>query len=161
MTPMAFYHGTTSSHLDAILKDGLVPQCSHDNRARTCTYLTDDRSLAVMYAELASTRRGGSAVVCEIDEALLDLSCFEPDDYEIQNLIDDFHDPDRVGNIGTLSGLEVDERMSACQNWYEVSADLSLEISQQIAYVDVIPVGAIVNIKELWTDDDRALNPKM
>jgi hypothetical protein len=65
---MIFYHGTTTARLGDILVDGLVPQTAHDNIDRTCIYLTNNLSIAELYADLAAIRRGGNGVVVEMDD---------------------------------------------------------------------------------------------
>jgi hypothetical protein len=146
---MKFYHGTTTSVLASILENGLTPRPSFDNGARTATYLSNDEYTADMYAVLACDRRGGKAVVIEIDSSLLVASAFEPDDYDLQNLIDDYHDPERTDNIGPNTGHEMDERLAHYRTWKDVPASLSLELSQQIAYTLPIEVQAFLNLEEL------------
>ena len=135
---MPLYHGTNSIHLADIMREGLVPKASRDNEARVALYLTDDFGMAEMYAELAVLRRGGTAVIVEVDPQMLRCEYFEPDDYEVQNYIDDLNDPDRTDEQGAISGMPVDERLRGFAHWQEVPAELSLAVTRQVVYSDRI-----------------------
>lgn len=149
---MRFFHGTSTTRLTDIVEDGLVPQAAHDNPERYCIYLTNDRTLAEMYADLASIRRGGRPVIVEIDDTALPTAAFEPDDYELQNHIDDLHDPDRKGPMGFLTGEEVDERLRPYRSWKDVSASLCLLATKQVAFTAPIPPASISNLRYLVDD---------
>ena len=138
------FHGTSTVCLDAIASEGITPRPVHDNPERICVYLAATEDLAAMYAGLACQRRGGEPVVLEIDPDQLEDGCLEPDDFELQHYIDDLHDPDRGGDIGMLSGMEVDERLLPFRSWHEVPPDVSLAVTGQVAYVATIPVEALV-----------------
>jgi hypothetical protein len=146
---MIFYHGTSTTRLADILETGLVPQATHDNPGRCCLYLTTDPSIAELYADLASTRRGGKPVVVEIDDRHLPAISFEPDDYELQNHIYDLHDKDRSDSIGILTGDEVDERLRPYRRWQDVPVGLCLAVTNQVAFSAPIPVSAIRNAEQL------------
>ncbi|MCS4090184.1 hypothetical protein [Rhizobium sp. BK176] len=146
---MIFYHGTTTARLADILEEGLVPQVAHDNLDRTCVYLTDSLSIAELYADLAAIRRGGKAVIVEIDDRCLPSQFFAPDDYELQNGIDDLHDPERTGDVGFLTGEDVDERLRPFRRWQDVPAALCLAVTNQIAFTDTIPPTAFNNVDQL------------
>ncbi len=145
---MPLFHGTCTARLDQIGEQGLVPQASHDNGDRVCVYLAADRSIAEIYADLACLRRGGAPIILEVDEELLGAAHFQPDDYDLQNCIDDLHDPEREGDIGMLSGIEVDERLRPYRRWQDVPARLSLEVTGQAAYVAPIPPSVIQGLTD-------------
>lgn len=146
---MTLFHGTSTARLGQITEHGLVPQPSHDNADRVCVYLAADVATAEIYADLACLRRGGTPIILEVDEELVDAACFEPDDYDLQNCIDDLHDPEREDDIGMLSGIEVDERLRPYSRWQDVPARLSLAVTGQAAYVGRIPPTAIMGLPEL------------
>lgn len=157
---MRFFHGTSTTRLTAILEEGLLPQASHDNpeRAciylagdpeRTCIYLAGDPATAELYADLACMRRGGTPVVVEIDDLTMPSSAFSPDDYELQNHIDDLHDEDRESEIGLLSGEPVDERLRPYRRWQEVTAELCFAVTKQVAFTAPIPRHSIRNLDAL------------
>lgn len=146
---MIFFHGTSTTRLADILDGGLLPQPAHDNPDRCCLYLTTDRNIADLYADLASTRRGGVPVIIEIDDGLLPTASFESDDYELQNHIDDLHDGDRDGSIGMLTGEEVDERLRPYRRWEDVPASLCLAVTRQVAFATPIPLVSICNLDHL------------
>lgn len=148
---MIFYHGTTTARLPDILDAGLVPQAAHDNPDRTCIYLTNSLSIAELYADLASIRRGGTPVIIEIDDQFLSRQLFESDDYDLQKSIDDLHDPERTDQIGFVTGEEVDERLLPFRRWQDVPAALCLAVTKQIAFTDTIPPTAFNNIDQLST----------
>ena len=150
---MIFFHGTSTTRLADILEAGLLPQPAHDNPDRSCLYLTTDRNIAFLYADLAAIRRGGVPVIVEIDDGLLPTASFESDDYELQNHIDDLHDGDRDGSIGMLTGEEVDERLRPYRRWQDVPASLCLAVTRQLAFTAPIPLGSISNLRELATID--------
>jgi hypothetical protein len=145
---MPLFHGTSTARLAQIAEHGLIPQPSHDNGDRICIYLAADRSIAEIYADLACQRRGGEPVILEVDENLLETANFQPDDYDLQNCIDDLHDPDRENGIGLLSGIEVDERLRPYTSWQAVPARLSLAVTGQAAYVGQIPPSAILGLPD-------------
>jgi hypothetical protein len=140
---MPLYHGTSTSRLSEISEHGLVPQHSHDNGDRVCVYLANRLSLAELYADLAAQRRGGEPVILVVDETHLDVRHCFPDDYDLQDCIDDLHDPDRDSDIGVISGIAVDERLRPYRSWWDVPARLSLEVTGQVAYDAVIPPTAV------------------
>ncbi|MNU36394.1 hypothetical protein D3C71_250090 [compost metagenome] len=145
---MPLFHGTSTARLEQIGEQGLVPQASHDNGDRVCVYLAADRSVAEIYADLACVRRGGEPIILEVDEELLDPAYFQPDDYDLQNCIDDLHDPEREDEIGMLSGIEVDERLRPYRRWQDVPVRLSLAVTAQAAYLATVPLSAIAGMPE-------------
>ena len=153
---MRLFHGTTTARLPDILDEGLVPQPCFDNPDRIGIYLTDSRSSADLYANLAQLRRGGRQVVVELDSSVLDGMHVEPDDYELQNHIDDLHDPERTDEIGTITGLEVDERLRDYRSWQDVPADICLAVTNQILYTATIPAEALLNLEALYDEAERA-----
>lgn len=144
--PSWFYHGTTTSHLDDILRNGLVPQASHDNKHRTGTYLTDRLGSAQNYTEVACDRRGGEPLILAIPSTVLS-GPLEPDDWDLQHMIDDLHDTNRKGDIGFFSGVAVDERLRQYERWQDVPWKLSLTVCHQVVYMKPIAAQDI-----LWVD---------
>jgi hypothetical protein len=147
---MKFYHGTTTARLEAIIRDGLVPQVSADNEARTAIYLTDCEYHADEYSVLSCDRRGGRAVVLEIDPDMVDRSHLEPDDYDLVGRLKDIHgDIDDDSRGVEPSDLEIDERLRPFKRWQDVPWELSLATSNQVAYTATVPVAAITNLSTI------------
>jgi hypothetical protein len=143
---MKFYHGTTTARLEAIIKDGLVPQVSKDNETRTAIYLTDREYDADMYSVLSRDRRGGHAIVLEIDPELIDHSHLEPDDYDLVGRLLDIHGEIEDSRDIEPSDSDIDERLRPYTRWQDVPWELSLATSNQVAYTTTVPVSAITNL---------------
>jgi hypothetical protein len=123
---MKFYHGTTTARLEAIIKDGLVPQVSKDNETRTAIYLTDREYDADMYSVLSCDRRGGHAVVLEIDPELVDHSHLEPDDYDLVGRLLDIHGETEDSRDIEPSDDDIDERLRPYTRWQDVPWESSV-----------------------------------
>lgn len=127
------YHGTTDSVLPAIQREGLIPRPSHDNPNRIGIYLTNDLPTAEGAAEVAWDRRGGKPVILWLRMSDLDSRNFEPDDYDLQNMIDDLHAGDEQ-----LSGRPHDQRLLPYTRWDQVPWQLSLAVCEAVVYTKPI-----------------------
>lgn len=126
-------------------------------------YLTDNIATAETYASLACDRRGGTICIIEVEIDDLDRRFLEPDDFDLQDMIDDLHDEERDGDIGLISGTKVDPRLSPYRKWKDVPFELSLATSRQVAYTRKIPPEAILNFSEILEMQmpDKANVPKL
>jgi hypothetical protein len=156
---MKFYHGTTSARLEAIVRQGLVPQVSVDNSERTAIYLTDCEDQADEYSVLSCDRRGGRAIILEIDPAMVDHIYLQPDDYDLLGRLLDIGQVEDDCRGVEPSGLEIDERLRPYRRWQDVPWELSLATSNQVAYAATIPPAAITNLASLAAQYGISFSP--
>lgn len=83
---MKLYHGTTAAHLDAILKNGLVPRgkgagnWAHTTKSRSdCVYLTDAYAPYFCFSAVGGAPNA-QCLVMEVDSDKLDPALLLPDE---------------------------------------------------------------------------------
>lgn len=127
--PIALYHCTTVEALESILSDGLLPGQSQSSLP--AVFLSDCPHLASGYA---GQRPDAEHVLLVIEFAGLDPSLLGPDNYELQDWLDNQDD-----EHADLTGVT---------HWCEASWQQSLEWCNQVAYAGVIPASAISVVKD-------------
>jgi len=128
--PKYLYHLTSLEKFKNIKKDGgLKPEYSKQSKGEKGIYLTDDISVAENYSGFYDG--GTELVLLKISTNGMDLSKFSPDDYELQDFLND-------GGWGNN-----DERIGEYDKWYDVPWELSLDWVNQVQYHNVIPIDNI------------------
>jgi hypothetical protein len=135
---MLVYHGTTSRHLDAILREGLCPRSDggpgnwEDYPSRPdMVYLTQTYA---PYFALAAIEEGEQPVILEIDLASLDESALYPDeDFVVQALCRQLDE----------SIEELHDGVRECLEDYQHHAMDSLQGLGNICHMGPIPASAI------------------
>ncbi len=127
LLPPYLYHITTLDKFNNIKKEGgLNPKYSKQSKGEKGIYLTDDISVAQNYSNFYD--EDTELVLLKISTNNMDLSKFSPDDYELQDFLDD-------------EGWGIDdERVNEYSKWYEVPWELSLEWVNQVQYHNMIPI---------------------
>lgn len=128
--PKYLYHLTSLEKFKNIQKDGgLKPEYSKQSKGEKGIYLTDDISVAKNYSGFYDD--GTELVLLKISTNGMDLSKFSPDDYELQDFLND-------GGWGNN-----DERIGEYDKWYDVPWELSLDWVNQVQYHNMIPIDNI------------------
>lgn len=122
--PEYMYHLTSSEKYENIKKIGLIPKFSKQSKGEKGIYLTDDESVADNYANFYEN--GDELVLLKILTKGLNLNMFGPDDYELQDFLND-------GGWGNK-----DKEINKFNNWKDVPWQLSLKWVNQVQYHDVI-----------------------
>jgi len=125
--PKFVYHGTLRSSLKSILRNGLRPSKATSSQA--AVYLAGSEGTARNYAGMYGASQD-EFVVLRVDTKFLDQSKLGPDDYEMQNYLDE-----PWGTVGRdIKGID---------SWHRVSWEASLKYVDQFVYYGAIPVEAI------------------
>lgn len=123
------YHGTDGDNLQSIMEKGLDPKYSDShNEWPYAIYLTDRPDVAKQYEAHDRPSRGGW-VVLQIDASKLNQNELVPDDYDF------------IDQWASMSDEE--KGQYAGQRWIDVPWYVSMEFSNQCAYLDKIPPDAI------------------
>ena len=134
--PQYFYHITSSEKFENIKNEGgLNPEHSKQSKGEKGIYLTDDISVAENYANFYDD--GTELVLLKISTIGMDLSKFSPDDYELQDFLND-------GGWGSK-----DKRIRQYSKWYDVPWELSLLWVNQVQYHKLIPIENI-EVTDKW-----------
>lgn len=124
--PEILWHLTSvKKYLESIKQNGLNPEFAVQGRGDKGIYLTDDVYTAKNYSGFYD--KGEKLALLKINTRGLDYNLFQPDDYELQEFLDD-------GGWGKKDG-----RIKFYQKYYEVPAELSLEWVNQVKYTGIIP----------------------
>ncbi len=125
--PPYLYHLTSLEKFNNIKKEGgLNPKHSKQSKGKKGIYLTDDISVAKNYSGFYDF--GTELVLLKISTDGMVLSELSPDDYELQDFLDD-------------DGWGIkDKRIKNYEYWYEVPWELSLEWVNQVQYHHLIPI---------------------
>lgn len=130
---MILYHVTLQKNLKNILVDGLDPQKSKSSLK--AIFLSNDKFTALNYAPMHSVE---SYVLLEVSVGDLEQSELGPDNYELQDWLDNLDD-DRLSELGV-------------SNWDECSWEQSLEWCCQVAYHAPISPESIRVLKKYTID---------
>lgn len=126
----SLYHCTSEHNLKRILSEGLNPQCSRS--ASKAIYLADDVHTALNYRFMHKDTT--TPVLLKIELSDLDPSLLCPDDYELQDWLDNLSEEDRDEIWGVESASQL--------TWQK-----SLEYCNQVAYQGIIPGNCIQVVK--------------
>lgn len=130
---MILYHVTLQKNLKNILVDGLDPQKSKSSLK--AIFLSNDKFTALNYAPMHSVE---PYVLLEVSVGDLEQSELGPDNYELQDWLDNLDD-DRLSELGV-------------SNWDECSWEQSLEWCCQVAYHAPISPESIRVLKKYTID---------
>ena len=129
--PKYLYHLTSDENYKNILMEGgLNPKYSKQSKRKKGIYLSDDISVAENYRFFYEPNE--KVVLLKIKTSSLNEDLFYPDDYELQDFLDD-------------GGWGVDEDIEYSR-WYDVPWQLSLKWVNQIQYLEPIPISEIKKI---------------
>lgn len=129
--PKYLYHLTNETNYRNILKEGeLSPKYSKQSKIRKGIYLSDDISVADNYRGFYDEDE--KVVLLKIKTSNLNPNSFYPDDYELQDFLDD-------GGWGNDKSIEY-------TRWFDVPWELSLKWVNQIQYLEPIPISEIKEI---------------
>lgn len=126
--PRFLYHGTPAQNLPSILREGLSP--SRATSSQEAVYLAGSRGTAANYAGMY---RDDEFAMLRVDTSVLDPALLGPDDYELQDLLDD-NERSEGENYPDLAGID---------RWNHVSWQDSLRHADQVVYRGVIPPSAL------------------
>lgn len=126
--PKIFYQITPDKNIPDIIENGLQIKYSKQHKRREGIYLTDDEFTALNYENMYDE----PCTLLEIDSSYLDPKHFGPDDYELQDFLD--QDPKLRKKYG--------------DDWRWIHWENSLKICNQVMYHDDIPKEAIKIVKE-------------
>jgi DNA-directed RNA polymerase subunit RPC12/RpoP len=129
--PKYLYHLTSDENYKNILMEGVLnPKYSKQSKRKKGIYLSDDISVAENYRFFYEPNE--KVVLLKIKTSSLNEDSFYPDDYELQEFLDD-------------GGWGVDEDIEYSR-WYDVPWQLSLKWVNQIQYLEPIPISEIKKI---------------
>jgi DNA-directed RNA polymerase subunit RPC12/RpoP len=129
--PKYLYHLTSDENYKNILMEGFLnPKYSKQSKRKKGIYLSDDISVAENYRFFYEPNE--KVVLLKIKTSSLNEDSFYPDDYELQDFLDD-------------GGWGVDEDIEYSR-WYDVPWQLSLKWVNQIQYLEPIPISEIKKI---------------
>lgn len=122
--PEYLYHLTSAKNWENIKQAGLSTEYSKSGN-RSGIYLSDDKSVAENYAGFYDD--GDELVLLKISTNGLKKDKFGPDDYELQDFLND-------GGWG-----DKDKQIEQYKKWSDVPWELSLKWVNQVQYYDAIP----------------------
>ena len=129
--PKYLYHLTSDENYKNILMEGFLnPKYSKQSKRKKGIYLSDDISVAENYRFFYEPNE--KVVLLKIKTSSLNEDSFYPDDYELQDFLND-------------GGWGVDEDIEYSR-WYDVPWQLSLKWVNQIQYLEPIPISEIKKI---------------
>ena len=129
--PKYLYHLTSDENYKNILMEGVLnPKYSKQSKRKKGIYLSDDISVAENYRFFYEPNE--KVVLLKIKTSSLNEDSFYPDDYELQDFLND-------------GGWGVDEDIEY-SSWYDVPWQLSLKWVNQIQYLEPIPISEIKKI---------------
>ena len=131
-TETKLYHATPAENLPSIRRKGLVPGIQTYG-AQNGVYVSDDASVAANYSGFDPEKKW---VLLTIDGSQLDSSKFGPDDYELQDVLDNIDEEDAIERYGS-------------DRWSDFSAEQSMRLVNQAVYNGVIPPSAIIDSEPL------------
>jgi len=126
--PKFLFHGTSRKNIPFIAKKGLTPESSESKQK--AVYLAGSIGTAKNYAFMKNEVE--DFVVLVVDTTKLENN-FGPDDYELQNYLDD---------PWSKPGKDIKEYT----HWSEVPAFVSLKYVDQLVYYGTIPPNAISSV---------------
>jgi hypothetical protein len=136
--PDTLWHLTTAKkYLGGIQQQGLNPDFAKQGRGEKGIYLTDDVHTAKNYAGFYN--QGDKLVLLKVKTNNLDYNLFRPDDYELQEFLDD-------GGWGSK-----DRRIKQYNRYSDVPAELSLLWVNQVKYIGNIPKENL-EVFNTWTN---------
>lgn len=136
--PDILWHLTTAEkYLGGIQQQGLNPDFAKQGRGEKGIYLSDDAYTAKNYAGFYN--QGDKLVLLKVKTNNLDYNFFRPDDYELQEFLDD-------GGWGSK-----DKRIKQYDRYSDVPAELSLLWVNQVKYVGNIPKENL-EVFNTWTN---------
>jgi hypothetical protein len=135
--PKELWHLTTAEKYIGIKERGLDPNFAQQGRGKKGIYLTDDKYTAENYSGFYKPDE--KLVLLKINTNGLDYNKFSPDDYELQEFLDD-------GGWGSK-----DRRIKQYSRYSDVPAELSLLWVNQVKYLGIIPPENI----EIYIDDKK------
>lgn len=118
------FHCTPVSRLAGIQSEGLLPQCSESSLK--AVFLSDCQFLAEGYA---GQRPGEEHVVLAVELTALDVEQLGPDNYELQDWLDE-----HPGGEADHPGLT---------RWDDATWAQSLQLCNQVAYWGRVPPAAL------------------
>lgn len=126
--PETLYHVTPEENVKEILANGLLPTKTQSKSEGV--YLSDDEFTAANYAHM---RPDNEHVLLKIDSSFLDKDKLGPDDYELENFLDQ--------NEWEVEG-------QTYYSVYDLSWKQSLKYVNQVVYYGKIPPEAIEIIED-------------
>jgi hypothetical protein len=136
--PDTLWHLTTAEkYLGGIQQQGLNPEFAKQGGGEKGIYLTDDAYTAKNYAGFYN--QGDKLVLLKVKTNNLQYDLFRPDDYELQDFLDD-------GGWGSK-----DRRIKQYDKCFDVPAELSLLWVNQVKYIGNIPKENL-EVFNTWTN---------